>query len=406
MFQIIYNFVSISPILLSLQLNNKQKRKMLIIQEAKTTKQIKQFIKLPFSIYKNDPMWVPPIIKDELKQLSPETSPFFEYCDAKFWTAWENNKCVGRVGAIVNHEYNKKTSKKFGRFTRIEFINDRNVSKKLIETAEGWLREQGMEIIHGPLGFSNLEGQGMLIEGFDYLPSIASVYHKPYYKEHIEALGFEKENDWVEFRLTIGENVIDKGIRGAAIVKRRYGFEVTKPESTKELQQYVKPLFLLLNDAFQELPYTTPFNDKMIDTIAGKYFKILNPKFVRIVKKDDELVAFVVGMPSLSRAMQKANGRLFPFGIYHIMKALKKPKTIDLLLTGVAPKYHTSGAAVILFSELQQEVLNMGINQMETTGIFETNHNVISNWKNYEHIQHKRRRCFMKEIKTQNKNVK
>jgi hypothetical protein len=372
---------------------------MLEIQEVKTPKQKKQFVKLPFSIYKGDPMWVPPIIKDELKQLSPETNPSFEYCDAKFWTAWKDKKCVGRIGAILNRKYNEKTGKKFGRFTRMEFIDDRDVSKALIQTAEKWLGEKGMEYIHGPLGFSNLETQGMLIEGFDYLPSIASVYHKPYYKEHIEALGFEKENDWVEFRLTIGEQAHKKGKRGAEIVKRRYGFEVIRPKTNEELQQYTKPLFLLLNDAFQELPYTTPFNDRMIDAIADKYFKILNPRFVRIIKKDEEFVAFVVGMPSLSKAMQKANGKIFPFGVYHIMKALKKPEVIDLLLTGVAPKYHTSGAAVILFAELQDEILNMGIDQMETTGIFETNHNVISNWKNYEHIQHRRRRCFIKEIR-------
>lgn len=368
------------------------------IKEVNTAKQKKQFVKLLFNIYKDDAMWVPPIRKDELKQLSPETNPSFEHCDAKFWTAWQGNKCVGRIGAIINKKYNEKTGKNYGRFTRMEFIDDREVSQKLIETAEDWLKKEGMEIIHGPLGFNNLETQGMLVEGFDHLPSIASVYHKPYYKEHIEALGFEKENDWIEFRLTIGETANKKGIRGAELVKRRYGFEVVRPQSNDELQKYTKSLFLLLNEAFQELPYTTPFSDKMIDAIAGKYFKILNPRFVRIVVKDDEVVAFVVGLPSLSKAMQKANGRIFPFGVYHIMKALKNPEVIDLLLTGVAPKYHTSGAAVILFAELQQEMLSMGIDQMETTGIFETNHNVISNWKNYEHIQHRRRRCFVKEI--------
>ena len=371
---------------------------MLEIQEVKSPKQKKQFIKLPHSIYKNDPMWVPPIRSDELKQLSRETNPSFEICDAQFWTAWKEGKCVGRIGAIINHEYNKKTGKKYGRFTRIEFIDDREVSALLIKTAEQWLKEKGMELIHGPLGFNNLETQGLLVEGFDYLPSIGSVYHKEYYHKHIEALGFVKENDWVEFRLTIGDKAHNKAIRGAELVKRRYGFEVANPKTVDELQKYGKPLLRLLSDAFQELPYTTPFNEKMIDAISEKYFKILNPKFVKIVKKEDEVVAFIVALPSLSKALQKAKGRLFPFGVYYIMRALKKPEVIDLLITGVNPKYHTSGAAVILFAELQEEMLNMGIDQMETTGIFETNHNVISNWKNYPHVQHKRRRCYIKEI--------
>ena len=161
---------------------------------------------------------------------------------------------------------------------------------------------------------------------------------------------------------------------------------------------YLFPVFRLLNKAFQELPYVSPFTDDMIRRIGDKYFKVLNPDFVRIIKKDGELVAFIVGVPSLSKAMQKANGSLFPFGFYHIMKAMKKPEVVDLYLTGVAPEYQNAGAAVVLFAELQEEMIKQGIEVMETTGIFETNQNVISNWKNYDHVQHKRRRCFIKNL--------
>jgi len=371
---------------------------MFEIKEVKSASDIKDFVKFPFEIYKGNTYWIPPIISDEIKQLKPETNPFFEYCDAKFWTAWENGKCVGRIGALVNNEYNKLKDIKAGRITRAEFVDNYDVSKALFTEAEKWIKEQGMTMVHGPLGFSNLDLQGLLIEGFDFVPSIASVYHLPYYKDHFEKLGYKKENDWIEFRLTLGEVATKKGIRGAALVKRRYGFEVKSFDSMKEMKPYIIPIFKILNEAFHELPYVTPLNEKMIEAVGGKYFKILNPKFIRLVFKDEELVAFVIGLPSLSEAMKKANGKLFPFGFTYIMKALKKPAVIDLLLTGVKPEYHSSGAAVILFAELQQQMMEMGINQMETTGIFETNHSVIGNWKNYEHIQHKRRRCFIKEL--------
>ncbi len=371
---------------------------MFEIKEVKSDKDIHQFVKIPFVLYKGDPFWIPPIKKDEFNQLKPETNPSYEFCDAKFWIAAKDGKLIGRIGAIINHDYNKKIGKKMGRIARVEFIDDDEVSAELFKTAENWLKEKGMEAVHGPLGFNNLDIQGLLIEGFDYLPSIASTYHKPYYKEHFEKLSYTKENDWVEFRLTLIEKAREKASRGAELIKKRYGFEVLRFNSNKELHKYTNTVFKILNEAFQDLPYVSRFNDKLIKLYTSKYFKVLNPRFVRMVKKDDQLIAFIVGIPSLSRAMQKANGKLFPIGFYHILKALKNPKVIDLVLTGVLPEYHNAGAAVVLFAELQDEMMKKGIDQMETTGIFETNHNVISNWKNYDHIQHKRRRCYVKQL--------
>ena len=368
------------------------------IIEVTTKADIKQFVKLQFEIYKNNKYWVPPIITDEQNALIPEKNPAFEFCDAKFFLAYKNGICLGRIGAIINKAYNEKVGKKLGRINRFEFFDDSEVSEVLVEKAIAWFKENGIEAIHGPLGFTNLDTQGLLIEGFDHIQSVASVYHHEYYKEHFEKMGFEKENDWVEFRLTIGEQATKKAARGAALISKRYGFEVLKFNTTKELEPYGKQVFEILNDAFQDLPYVTKFNDKMIALFAKKYFKILNPKYVRLIKDGDKLIAFVVGMPSLSEAMQKAKGKLFPFGFYHVMKALKNPTVIDTLLTGVLHEYHSKGAAVILYAELQNEMLDNGLNIIETTGIFEDNNAVISNWKNYEHIQHKRRRCFYKTI--------
>lgn len=371
---------------------------MIRIKEVVDSQDIKDFVEIQFNIYKNDLMWVPPIIKEERKAYSPITNPALKFYETKFWTAWKDGKCVGRIGAIINEEYNRKINRKMGRFTRMEFIDDKEVSGELFATAENWMLEKGLEAVHGPLGFTNLDHQGLLVEGFDHLPSIASVYHKPYYHKHIEGLGYTKENDWVEFRLTLGEAAVNKGVRGAKIIKVRRGFEVLKFEEKSELLEYAPQIFKILNEAFVDLPYVSLINDELAKKYIDEYFEIINPRYVRVILKDNEMVAFVVTMPSLSKAMQKAKGKLFPLGITHIMKALKKPEVIDLLLTGIVPEHHSSGAAVILFAEIQEEMMKQGIDQMETTGIFETNHSVISNWKNYDHIQHKRRRCFVKNL--------
>jgi hypothetical protein len=368
------------------------------IVKLKTKSDYKEFAKLPFEIYKGNKYWVPPIIKDEIKSLDPKQNPAMEYCDSQFWLAKKGGKTVGRIGAIIHPTYNEKVGEKLGRFSRLEFIDDKDVFKALMDTAIDWLKERGMEKAHGPLGFSNLDTQGMLIEGFDHLASVASVYHMDYYKKHLEAYGFDKENDWVEFRLTLGERARQKALRGSQLIKKRYGFEVLKFEKNEQIKPYVKDIFNILNDAFVNLPYVSPFNEKMINLYADKYFQVINPKYVRLVKKDDQVVGFIVAVPSLSEAMQKANGKLFPFGFTHVLKAMKNPTVLDFFLTGVVPEYDNAGVAVIMFAEIQDEMMSAGIDQMETTGIFETNHNVISNWKNYEHIQHKRRRCFIKSI--------
>ncbi len=368
------------------------------LREVKDKKGAKKFVDLQFEIYKNNNFWVPPIKKDEIKALLPESNPAYKFCDAKFWIAYRDGKAVGRIGAIVNHQYNQKVDKKYGRVNRIEFIDDAEVFDALIDKAESWIKEQGMELVHGPLGFSNLDTQGLQVEGFDRLQVIASVYHHEYYMRHFERKGYEKENDWVEFRLKLSEQAVNKGSRGAAIISKRFGFELVEIPGKKELKQYSHRIFEILNEAFVELPYVAELNDDMIEDYTKKYFEILDPYFITLVKKEEEIIGFFIGLPNLSEAMQKAKGKLFPFGFTHVMKALKKPKVIDMMLTGVLPEHQSSGVAVILVGELQRRMLERGIDTLETTGVFETNHNVISNWKNYDGDQYKRRRCYVKSI--------
>ena len=370
---------------------------MIQIKDVNTLNDIKQFVDLPFNLYKNHPYWIPPIKKEEINQLKPEVNPAFAFCDAQFWTAWEDGKCVGRIGAIINHDYNKKIGRKMGRFSRFEVIDKQEVTGKLFETAQNWLIEKGMEAIHGPLGFTNLDNQGLLIEGFDYLPSIASVMHFPYYQQQIEKRGFEKENDWVEFRLKI-EAVPEKALRLVEIIKKRNDLEVIHFKEKAEMKNYLKDVFHLLNKAFDELPYVAPFSDDMIAYSAKKYMDVLKPKYIVVIKKDGQMVAFIVGLPSLSKAMQKAKGKLFPFGFLHVIKALNNPEVMDLLLTGVDPHLQRMGLPAILISELQKSMIENGVKYVETTGMFEDNLKGATTWKNYDHIQHKRRRCFVKDL--------
>jgi len=370
------------------------------IREVITKEDCKQFVDFQFQLYKGSSNWVPPMKVDEVKSLQTSTNPAFKFCDAKFWLAFDGNKCVGRIGAIINKPYIEKVGKKIGRISRLEFIEDKNVLSELLATAENWLKEQGMTEVHGPLGFSNLDTQGMLIEGFDHLQSIASVYHHSYYKDMIESFGYEKEIDWLEFRLTIGETAVNKAGRGAKLIAKRYGIDVMHFTKTSELLPYTNTIFQILNDSFDDLPFVTKFSDEMIAYYREKYIKLLNPEFVKLVKMKDEIIGFVIGLPSLSKAMKKAGGKLFPFGFWYILqaRAAKNNDTMDQMLTGVKTEHQATGAAVILMAELQNVMISKGMKYIETTGIFETNTSAISNWKNYEHIQHKRRRCFVKKL--------
>lgn len=368
------------------------------VKEIKSDKEYKDFVNVQFSIYKDNQFWVPPIKKDELKALDPAFNPAFRFCKTKFWNAYKEGKCVGRIGAIINEKYNDKTGEKVGRFTRTEFIDDLAVTQALFKTAETWLKENGMDMVQGPLGFTNLDHQGMLVEGFDHLPSAASEYHLPYYKEHLIKLGYEKKIDWIEFRLFL-EGMPEKAKRGAEIVKKRSNLTVKSFTKNSELQTYAVQLFEILNEAFKDLHSVVQLDKEMIDYYVKRYLMLLNPEFVKLVfDEDDHLIAFIIGLPSLSEGLQKAKGSLFPFGWYHLRKALKHPKVIDLMLTGILPKYQAKGVTAVLFYELHEVMEKYGVTEMETTGIFENNQKVIQNWKNYEHIQHKRKRCWEKQL--------
>ena len=366
------------------------------ISEARTKDDLRAFVNFPFSLYKGNPFWVPPLKNDEVKALQPETNPAFEFCKTNFWLARKDGKVAGRIGVIINGLEIQKTGQSIARFTRFESIDDNEVSAALLQTAEAWAKLNGMTGIHGPLGFSNLDHQGVLVEGFDHLPSIASEYQQTYYQRHIEQNGYEKEMDWVEFRLTLAE-VPEKAMRLNEAIKQRYGLKVKRFASTAELKPYGEKIFSLLNEAFSDLFSMVPLNKSMRDYYINRYLNFINPQFALAVEdKEGNPAGFIITMPSLSEALQKANGSLFPFGWWYIKKALQHPTVVDILLTAVHPKLQAQGVPAILITEMQQIMLKSGARFAETTGIIETNQKAIQVWKNYTHIQHKRKRCYNK----------
>lgn len=372
---------------------------MIEIKQVKTNKEFKSFVKLPFEIYKDNKFWVPYIIKDELKSLRPKTNPAFENCEAEFWLAYKDNKLVGRIGAIINHSYNQKVEEKIGRFTRLEFFDDEEVSRGLISTAEEWLKSRGMTRVLGPLGFNNLDNQGLLVEGFDYIAAMGSVYHLPYYHKHIEKLGYSKEIDWIEFRFKY-DDIPEKGLRLKDVIEKRFNVKVLNLKTRKDIEPYIIKLFNLVNDSFVDLPFVSRFSDKLISFYSKKYLTIIQPRFVKIVvNEQDDIVGFIISIPSISKAMQKANGKMFPFGFIHILKALRKPVEFELLLAGINPKMQGMGIPALIMTSLQTEYMkHQKPGWVETTGNFETNHKAYEHWKNYDFIQHKRKRCYQKSL--------
>lgn len=369
------------------------------IRQVVSKGDIKKFVQFPFDLYKDNAYWVPPIKNDEIKSITPEENPAFKYNKAAFWLAEKDNKVVGRIGAIISPASNEKNNEMLCRFTRIEFIDDTEVSEALINTVIAFAKENGMQGIHGPLGFTNLDHQGMLIEGFEKLPSIASEYHMPYYQKHIEALGFEKEMDWVEFRIKIFKEIPEKAVKLNELIKKRYDLTVIHFESTKELKPYGYKAFHLLNNAFADLFSFVKMPDDLLEFYINKYIEVLNPKFVKVIEdKDKQVIGFIISLPSLSEAMQKAKGSLMPFGWTYIMKALKHPKVVDLMLTAIHPDWQAQGVSAILITELQKVMIAHGVEYVETTGMIETNDKAINHWKNYDHEQHKRKRCYIKTI--------
>lgn len=372
--------------------------KKIEIREVTNLKELKQFIQFEFDLYKNNKYWVPPLFSDELNTLRKDVNPAFEVCEAIYYTAWMDNKMVGRIAGIIQHNYIKKWGNKYARFGWFDFIDDFDVSKALFDKVEQWAKSKGMVGLNGPLGFSDLDYEGLLIEGFEELNTMATLYNYPYYIEHYERLGLKKDADWVEFEIKVPEKIPEKAEKLSNIVKERFKLHLKEFKSMKPIvKNYAKEVFELIEKAYKDLYGVTELTENQINYYIKSYFSFLSPKFVKLVfNEQDKVVGIVIAMPSLNRALQKARGRLFPFGFVYLLNALLKPKYLDLLLGAVLPEYQGKGVDALMMTELTKSAIEAGIISAESNPELEVNEKVQGHWKYFEARQHKRRRAYLK----------
>lgn len=374
----------------------------IIIKKVSSKKELKTFIRFNYELYKGNPYSVPDLYDDMLNTFSSKKNAAFEFCEAEYFLAYKDNKVVGRVAAIINNRANQTWDKKEVRFGWIDFIDDEEVSSALLKAVEDWGKQKGMDTITGPLGFTDMDAEGMLIEGFDQLGTMATIYNYPYYPQHMEKLGFEKDADWVEFKLYVPDQLPEKFVRISEIILQKYKLKIKKL-TRKEIKEkhYGQKIFDIINEAYAPLYGFSKMTQGQIDQYVNTYLPLLDLRMVSIVETEDgELVAAGISMASLSKALQKAKGRMLPFGWFYLLKALfiKRPKVLDLLLVGVKPEYQSKGVNALLFYDLVPTFKKMGFVYGESNPELEENKKVQAQWSAFESVQHKRRRAFKKAI--------
>lgn len=375
---------------------------MIEIRELEPTKaNLRKFTKFQIDLYDGNDYYVPPLISDDVATLNPKVNPAFDFCEAKYFMAYRDGKPVGRIAGIINHQVNEQHGTSNARFGFIDFIDDDEVSASLMAVVEDWAREKGMKKIIGPLGFTDLDHEGMLVDGYYELSTMATIYNYPYYSKHMQRLGYSKESDWVEFVMDVPDGIPDKYNRIADIVKKKFGLKVLKYNNRKKIkEEYGRALFEIVNDAYAGLYEYSTLTDRQIDYYINIYLGLLNLDLVTlVVDKDDKLVGVGISMPSMSRALQKSKGKMLPFGWIHLLKGLKgKNDRVDLLLVAVKPEYQNKGVNALLFQDLIPYYIKYGYKYAESNPEMETNAKVQGQWEYFTNRQHRRRRSFAKEL--------
>ncbi len=369
------------------------------LKEVTTKRDLRQFIKYPLRLYKDHPYYVPAIYLDELTTLNPKKNPAFQHCEARYWLAYQGETIVGRIAAIINHKHKEKWHEPYIRFGWYDVVDDVAVSSLLMEAVENWAVERNLTAIHGPLGFSDLDREGMLIEGFEQLGTLATLYNYPYYPQHMNQLGFKKDTDWLEYRITIPDTLDPRISRAAEIVLERNNLIMPHLRSKQELLNYAPQIFGLINSEYSNLYGAVPLSEREIDHYVKTYFSFVHPDYVPLIlDHQNQLVAFGVTIPSLSRALQKCRGRIFPLGWWHLLKAIRNNDLADLYLIAVKKQYQGLGLNLVLMEHVYRVFRNNNIKFVESNPELETNINVRSQWKIFTKQQHKRRRCFIKNL--------
>ncbi len=373
---------------------------MIEIKEVKTKKDKKMFVDFPTKLYEGCKQYVHPLRMDELNLFS-EKNVSYEDCDTIYFLAYKDGKVVGRIAGIEQRIYNQKVNEKRIRFTRFDAINDVEVAKALFDAVEDWARKKGMDIVHGPLGFNDLDREGMLIEGFDELATFEEQYNYPYYPELLEKCGYQKEVDWLEYKIfpTYGER--EKRVEALADkVLKRYNLKIAKGKNKKKfIEKYKQGIFEVIDEAYGDLHGVVPYTDKLRDQIINQFKMFISLDFiVTIVDENDRVVAFGFGIPSLSKAVQKSKGRLTPLGIARLLYSVKHPKILDFALIGIRKQYLNKGLPAIVLNYIMKSLPKFKIEHCETNLNLEYNIPIQNQWKNFDHIQHKRRRCYIKYL--------
>lgn len=372
------------------------------IKEITSKRELRSFVQFGIDLYKGNPYYCPPIFFDEVNTFDPKSNPALEVCDFVIYLAYRGGKIVGRIVGIINHRANEAWKVKKCRFGWFDFIDDYDVFKALIDAVAEWGRNRGMTHLNGPVGFTDFDKEGLLIEGFDYNAPMASLYTHPYYIAHYERYGLRKEADWIEFQIQSPREVPERISSFAQLVEERYNLRVVKVKNSRELKKrYGYTYFDVLDEAYQKLYNYQPMTARQKRYYCDMYFPLINYDFVTMVANEkDEIIAVGLGMPSLSNALRKCQGRLLPFGWYHLIKALKTKKMtdFDLLLIAVRPDYQDRGINALIVNEMVPHFAQYGIQRVETTSILETNSKSIANFLPFDNIQHKRRRAYIKEL--------
>lgn len=370
-----------------------------IIKQVVTENDLTNFIKFPMELYKNNPNFVPPLINEEKNIWNKDENPALLYSVAKQFLAYKNNKIVGRIAVMINNKETQELGIKKVRFGWIDFIDDEEVSKALINEAIKYAKENQINKIEGPMGFTNLDKAGMLIFGFDKLATMIGIYNFDYYPKHLEKLGLLKEKEWVEFEINFPEVLPEKVVKFSSLIAEKYKLKVLNFKSKQEILPLVNPMFKLLDETYKHLSTYTPISEEQIKTYKEKYFPFIDKNYIIcIADEKNELVAFAITMPSYSRALQKSKGKMFPFGWWHFLQTGKKNDRANFYLIGIHPDYQRRGITSIIFKEIFDRFRKMGIKFTETNPELEENKNVQLLWQDYHPVHHKSRRTYSLEF--------
>ena len=369
------------------------------IIEVKNDNDLKKFIKFPMELYKNNKNYVPPLINDEKNIWNPNENAALQYSEAKQFLAYKDGKIVGRIAVMINHKEEKDLGISKVRFGWLDFIDDEEVSKALIDVAITYAKEKNINKIEGPMGFTNLDKAGMLTMGFDKLATMIGLYNFEYYPQHLEKLGLVKEKEWVEFEMNFPEVLPEKVEKFSNLIAQKYKLKVLHFKNKKEILPLVDPMFDLLDKTYSALSTYTPITDEQKKTYKEKYFPFIDKNYIICVEDENhQLISFAITMPSYSRALQKAKGKLFPFGWWHFLQAGKKNDRANFYLIGIHPEYQRRGVTAIIFKEIFERFSKMGIKFAETNPELEENKNVQLLWQDYNPVNHKRRKTYSMNV--------